>query len=561
MDKTGHRTAPTHRTGAEHLVRCLIENDVDTVFGLPGVHNLPVWEALRTSAVRLINTRHEQAAAYAADGYARSTGRIGVALVTTGPGAANTLAAVGEAGASGTPLLIVATDIPDALRTPGIHRGVLHESRDQRAMFAPVVKDGWTATKADEIVPLLRRACALALSAPQGPVYLGIPADFLRASTPETPGGRPETREPLPGAGVPSGLDRALTILAGARRPLVWAGGGALRAGAHGEVARLADLLGAPVLTTYGARGLLDPGHPWYVGATAHVPEVGRLWDEADVVLAVGSDFDGMMTQNWAMPPPPCLITVNVDAADAGKNYLPDLALTGDAAHVVGLLLERLHGIARAPGERALARSRVRGANDAARATIESEEPQAALLLDALAGLPPDRILVADMCVAGYWVGGFARLPGPRSLAYPVGWGTLGFAFPAALGAAATGRRAIAICGDGGFLFACGELATAAQERLPVTVILVDDGGYGMLRYDQQVGGTPSFGVDLVSPDFVALARSFGVDAHEVTGFGEAFHRSLHAFATADGPNVLVVKATLRPPPNTSPRWYRAPHR
>jgi acetolactate synthase-1/2/3 large subunit len=150
------------------------------------------------------------------------------------------------------------------------------------------------------------------------------------------------------------------------------------------------------------------------------------------------------------------------------------------------------------------------------------------------------------MCIAGYWVAGFHRVPGPRRLAYPMGWGTLGFAFPAALGAAATGTgRAVAVVGDGGFLFACGELATAVQERLPVTVVLVDDGGYGMLRFDQVQAGVPTRGVDLVTPDFVALAAAFGVPAEAVDGFG-------------DGPSLVAVRAALIPPPSTSPRWYRA---
>jgi acetolactate synthase-1/2/3 large subunit len=167
-------------------------------------------------------------------------------------------------------------------------------------------------------------------------------------------------------------------------------------------------------------------------------------------------------------------------------------------------------------------------------------------------------MLLADMCIPGYWVGGFHRVRRARGLAYPVGWGTLGFAFPASLGAAAAGGgRAVAVCGDGGFLFACGELATAAQERLPVTVVLVDDGGYGMLRFDQTHAGHPTSGVDLHTPDFVAMAHAFGVAAVAVDGLGEEFTARLAELVAADGPNVLVVRAAMTPPPTTSPRWYR----
>jgi thiamine pyrophosphate-dependent acetolactate synthase large subunit-like protein len=168
-----------------------------------------------------------------------------------------------------------------------------------------------------------------------------------------------------------------------------------------------------------------------------------------------------------------------------------------------------------------------------------------------------DATVLADMCIAGYWVAAFHRVPGPRRLAYPMGWGTLGFAFPAALGAAVT-RRAVAVVGDGGFLFACGELATAVQERLRLTVVLVDDGGYGMLRFDQMQAGVPTRDVDLVTPDFVALAGAFEVPVEAVDGFGEAFEAALAKSLETDGPSLIAVRAALGPPLSTSPRWYRA---
>jgi len=305
----------------------------------------------------------------------------------------------------------------------------------------------------------------------------------------------------------------------------------------------LARRLSAPVLTTYAARGLLPLDHPCAVHGPAHVPEVGALWDDADLVIAVGTDFDGMSTQNWAMPPPRKLLSVNVSPSD---NYPSDVVLAGDARRVVSALVPLVPE--RPPVDL------VGAVNAAVRRTVSDDEPQAAYLLAALEGV--SATLVADMCVAGYWVGGFHRVSRPRGLAYPVGWGTLGFGFPAALGTAVAGR-AVAVCGDGGFLFACGDLATAAQERLPVTVVVVDDGGYGMLRYDQDVAGHPNTGVDLHTPDFVALAASFGVPAVAVDGFGPAFGARLAEFTAAEGPNLLVVRARLKPPPTTSPRWYR----
>ncbi|HWO60986.1 MAG TPA: thiamine pyrophosphate-binding protein [Umezawaea sp.] len=525
-------------TGARRLLEVLASHGVEVVFGLPGVHNLAVWEALRGSGIRMIGVRHEQTAVYAADGYARATGRVGVAVVTTGPGAANTLGAVGEAMASGSPVVVIATDIPSTLRVSGVHRGVLHETRDQAGMFRSVVKDAWTAPSAESLAAYAHRAVGTALSGAQGPVYLGIPTDFLVA--PAAPAALESVEDgPLPD------LAEAVALIEGARRPVIWAGGGAARSGA--DVGALAVRIGAPVLTTFGARGLLPLDHPYAVNGPAHVPEVGQLWDSADLVIAIGTDFDGMSTQNWAMPQPRRLLAINVDPGEASKNYSADVVLVGDARRVVSALVPALP-----PAVPVV--DLVSGVNAAVRRIVADESPEAAYLLAALEGV--SATLVADMCVAGYWVGGFHRVSRPRGLAYPVGWGTLGFGFPAAVGASVAGR-AVAICGDGGFLFACGDLATVAQERLPVTVVVVDDGGYGMLRYDQEIAGHPSAGVDLHTPDFVALAASFGVPAVAVDGFGPVFGARLAEAVSAEGPNVVVVRARLRPPPTTSPRWYR----
>lgn len=542
-----------NKTGAQHLVDVLTELGADVAFGLPGVHNLPIWEAIAGSGIRLIGVRHEQTAGYAADGYARATGKLGIAVVTTGPGAANTLGAVGEAMASASPVLVLATDIPSTLRRPNTVRGVLHETSDQAAMFASVTKAAITVESPQEIAPAVARAARLAQEPQSGPVYVGIPTDFLRAETER----RSDSglTERFAAVNIDD-LDYARTLLAGAERPVIWAGGGAVRAEAGVAVGDLAEKLAAPVITTFAARGLLPPEHPCVAPIPVHAPEVGALWDEADVVLGVGTDFDGLMTQNWLMPKPPKLIAVNVDPKDAAKNYEPDLTLVGDARDVVSQLGT---GLAPRPGLGELT-SRLRRIDEIVRRRMRADEPQAADFLGTLEEtLPEGAVVVADMCVAGYWAGGYHRVRAPRRFAYPMGWGTLGFGFPASLGAAAGGAvRVVCVSGDGGFLYGCGDLATLAQESLPITVIIVDDGGYGMLRFDQDRAGVPHRGVDLHTPNFVGLARSFGVHADEVKGFGRAFRRLLGEFVRADEPNVLVVRAGLTPPLNTSPRWYRA---
>jgi acetolactate synthase-1/2/3 large subunit len=187
-------------------------------------------------------------------------------------------------------------------------------------------------------------------------------------------------------------------------------------------------------------------------------------------------------------------------------------------------------------------------------------DARALRFLDAVSyALPEDAKVVCDMCIPGYWIAGFYGFHHPRRLQYPMGWGTLGFAFPAALGASLAGSGpTVSISGDGGFLFACGELATMAQERLPFTAVIVDDGGYGMLRYDQELAGDAPYGVDLATPDFAAMAESFGVPAETVEGLDDAFGEGLARHVADPEPSVLVAKAEmLVPPPTTSPNWYR----
>jgi thiamine pyrophosphate-dependent acetolactate synthase large subunit-like protein len=518
-------------TGAQVIVDQLEEAEVEVCFGLPGVHNLPLWDALRESPIRLVGVRHEQAAAYAADGYARASGRLGVALTTTGPGAANTLGAVGEAWASRTPILVIATDIPTTLRRPGVYRGVLHETAGQADMFRPVVTTAAVVSSPDETGKALNRV----LRPTRGPAYLEVPTDLLAAPA---RAGAPAPTTPMPAFRDEPPYD----LIDAAERPLIWAGSGARdRAG---EVRALAERLAAPVLTTYGARGVLPPEHPCQVGMPPHVEPAGRLWDEADLVIAFGSDLDGMNTQNWLQPQPPRVVAVNVDPEDAAKNYAVDAVV--DALDT--------------------ARIRQRDGDVGARTrAVRAEacrqlDTRALRFLDAVSyALPKDANVVCDMCIPGYWIAGFHGFHHPRKLQYPMGWGTLGFAFPAALGASLAGTGpTVSISGDGGFLFACGELATMAQERLPFTAVIVDDGGYGMLRYDQQLAGDAPYGVDLATPDFQALAESFGVRAQTVEGLDDAFGEALARHVGDPEPSVLVARAeALVPPPTTSPNWYR----
>jgi len=528
-------------TGGDALVAALERAGVEVVFGLPGVHNLPAWEALRTSSIRLIGVRHEQTAVYAADGYARATGKVGVALVTTGPGAANTLGATGEAWASRSPVVVIATDIPTTLKRPGIVGGALHEAADQRALFATVTKETFRFTSPGEV----ERAVYAAVEEPRRPVFVEIPTDKLSAAGPSWDVGEfaPELVEEEP-ANVPA----ALELLATTWRPLIWAGGGAIDAGP--EVAELARRLGAPIITTYSARGLVGREDPRAVGLPPHLPAVGELWEEAGVVIAIGSDLDGMNTMNWRLPRPAHLIAINVDPADASKNYVPDVVVEADAAAGARAVAAGLAPTtAEVWADLVTTRRRARGA-------LRGDQPLEIQFLETFARVVPgDVTVVADMCIPGYWLAGMYEPAAPRRFQYPMGWGTLGYAFPAAIGAAAAGPT-LSVSGDGGFLFACGELATAKQEGLPLTALVVDDGGYGMLRFDQRHSGTETYGVDLATPDFTRLADAFGIRTTMVEGLSDDFGKALASHLADPQPTLLVARAALTPPPTTSPRWH-----
>jgi acetolactate synthase-1/2/3 large subunit len=527
-------------TGAEAAARALRDAGVDVAYGLPGAHNLALWPACDAAGVRIVGMRHEQGCAYAADGYARTTGRPGVAFVTTGPGAANTVGAVGEAWASRSPVVVVATDIPSTVRRDGVYRGVLHETVDQHDLFAPITKSRHVVARAEEFAPTLARALHEAVAAPARPVYVQVPCDFLSATAPEYDVG-PATWE-----GTRADVAPLLDAISGAERPMLWVGGGARHAGA--EIDALARKLGAPVVTTYQARGVLAPDHPLLVGAPPHEPEVTALIERADLLLAIGSDLDQMNTMGWRLPFPARRIAINVDADDAVKNVTMDAVVPCDA-RVAGTLADAVP--AREPW------NAVAGLGDAVRARLAAA-PETSDAIEFLehteTALPADAVVFADMCVAGYWLAGHLRVGVSRGLQYPMGWGTLGFALPAAIGAAAARPDAptVAVVGDGGALFALGELSALAEHGSPCTIVVVDDDGYGMLRYGHD---DETIGSDLPAVDFVQAAGAFGIGATALEGFGSNYAKALARAVAAGRPHLLHVRARLLPPVTTTPRW------
>lgn len=535
------------QTGASALTQQLEALGVEVVFGIPGVHNLAIFDALERSPIRTIVVRHEQTAVYAADGYARATGRLGVAVTTTGPGAANTAAAMGEAHASRSPVLHISTQSESRLLEGRSGRFSLHESPHQRELMDAVARWSASASAAEAIPTLVLRGAREAFTGRRGPAFLEIPHDFLSAPV------RWRAQPPLKERGLlpePVAVERALRVLQNAKRPVIWAGGGAVSAGAADLLTKVAETLDAPVVTTYAGKGLLARDHPLLVGFPPHQPEVTKLIQSADAILIVGSDLDGMNTQGWRIPLPRPRVSINTVAEDARRNYASDVVVEADAREALEAILPALSA-RKANGARRVAEAR-KAADAALKEDKEFAEPYR--FVQAISAAVPDgAVVVADMAVAGYWLGGYYTAPQVRSFEYPLGWGTLGFGLPAAVGAAASGRRTLAVVGDAGLLFAVGDLATAVQEKLPLTVLVVNDDGYGMLRFDEEERFKRTFAADLETPDFVKLAEAFGVKARAAKpkDVGDALSWAFKQ----KGPALIEVRARFAPPLTTSPRW------
>ena len=401
---------------------------------------------------------------------------------------------------------------------------------------------------AAEAVEAVARGAAAAMQWPRGPVYVGVPTDLL-----DQPGESLPVASPQRVAPDGTEIRAALALIADAERIVLWVGGGAVQSDAAPEIWRLAVRLGAPVVATWAGRGILPADTPWLIDVPPHEPEITELIAQAELMIAVGTAFDGPNTMNWKLPVPAKLIAINADPIDAVKNYPVSVALVADAREAVRTLAD---GIAprdsdASPVSKLCERVRQRIATD--RDTSDAWEFVSAI--DATVARC-DPIVVNDMAIPGYWAGGYVRSHRPRRMQYPVGWGTLGYALPAAVGASALrDRPVLAICGDGGFMFAVGELAVLRQHNLPVTVLLVDDGGYGMLRFDQTVAGEPHRGVDLARPDFMMLARSFGIECRttDLAGLDDAVTEALRA----NGPRMVLLEHSLHPPISVSTRWPR----
>ena len=537
------------------ILELLGRHGVTRAFGIPGVHNLPFWDADSDTAPRIIGVRHEQAAGYAADGLHRATGQVGAALLTSGPGVANVMAAFGEAFVSGSPVIAFGSEVNAALRSTSGPRGILHEMADQGALFEAFGATARRARTRQEAIASTVLALRDAWGPPALGGYVGIPTDVLGEEWTAAIPHIPRLPAPAPDSHDVTSLAELIRM---SSRVALWLGGGVTASGAEEQARRLARRLGAPVLTSYAGRGLLA-GDPLLVDAPVHEPEVGAVLGAADLLIVVGSSFDGMNTKNWRIDLPPRRAAVTLGAM-IRETVDFDCLISADAALALDALHETLDEMGVREREPWTPVEGIRPALLARLAADPRTAPGTAFVEQLDGAWPLDGAVVCDMAVAGYWYGGYSSQPRPRRLQYPVGWGTLGYAMPAAIGPASVGIPTLAVCGDGGPMFALGELATYAQESLPITLLVVDDGGYGMLRFDQQVFGHPERGVDLLTPDWHSLGAAFGITAETVegvTGIGPALRRAHEANLRGE-PRLVVWRQRLFPPRTTSPRWFES---
>jgi acetolactate synthase-1/2/3 large subunit len=531
----------TSRTGGHLLVECLAAAGVDTIFGVPGIHALALWDGIAAADVRYVGLRTELSAGFAADGYARASRRAGVLFTTTGPGAFVATAALSEARLSHVPLVNVVTQIPSHLI--GLGRGYLHETDNQSSVLASFAKHHELVRSPEELRRAIPDALRHALTAPQGPVVIEVPVDVLTAVTDLAPiDGVPESFPvALP---AEANLAAAARLLAGAANPVLVGGGGLIRSGGAAAFTALAERLDAPALTTCLGKGAIAASHPLSGGSGCYEGAYKDLIEQADVVLAVGTELGAETTAQWTIKFPADLIHVEARPEHVGRSY-PSHGLVGDARPVLEALLARLPETAsRAGAERA------RGVRDRINQGLNTQDHAVEFgLLDAVrSALGPGGIVAWDMTISGYLAASYFDVHEPDTFLYPLGSGTLGYALPAAIGAriARPDVNVLAIHGDGGVLYNIVELATAAQYGVRATLMIVDDRGYGILRMVQDGMFGRRSGVDLHQPDFPALATSLGVAVRECDAATLAQQLS-DSFADP-GPTMVHFPQQLRMP-------------
>lgn len=533
--------------GGGAVFEALVANGVDTIFGIPGVHTLDIYDALLDSPeMNHILARHEQGAGYMADGYARATGRPGVALVVTGPGLTNVSTAVGQSYADSAPVFIIATN--QERRHLDLMVGNLHEMTDQLGFMRPITKWSRRVMEADDLPEMVAQALeALGEGRPR-PVHIEIPIDLLALELEF-----PEIRlaRQTPAAASAQQLQQAAELISSATRVMIFAGGGAATDEAAAPLARLARELGAPVVTSVTGKGAIAADHPYSVGAfgyrwTADNP-AATVMRGSDLAIVVGSGLGVRTTLEGTMPLPSKLIHIDIDPNEVnGGLYPKSVGIVADAADTLERLLEAVEAGAR-PAERWSERD----VSDVRQRIAQPADGRAAGFLPYIAalraGMQRDAILVNDMTMMAYEGVRYFPVYEPRTYMFPRGFGTLGSAMPTAIGAKVgrPDRQVVSISGDGGFQFTMEEIGVAVQHGIAVQMVIFNDGTHSAVKAAQKRTYPGRFvAVDLVNPDYVKIAEAYGIEGVRA-GTPEQLTEALIRTRDKDEPTLIDVPINL----------------
>jgi len=528
-------------TRGQALMQLVHGYGIDTVFGMPGVHTLEYYRGIGDSDMRHVLFRHEQGGGFMADGYARISGKPAVCCVITGPGVTNIATAMGNAFADSQPMLVIASTNGSA--DLGAGRGRLHEITDQRAAIAPLAAFAQTIFDGRSIPGAINRAFETFRAGRPRPCYIELPIDKIAEAAEFATRPSPVAGPPRPDEAT---IERAARVASKARTPVIIAGGGAIDAG--GPLRALAEKMGALVILTIAGKGALPEHHPLNAGSCLTSPHAHKLVEEADVLIAVGTEMSE--TDIWSekdfLAPQGKLIRIDIDPANLSRDYMPEVAVLGDAGASMAMLADALpannDGKRGFGGSRMVADLRKKVMADAMKG---KRAKKLAKVLDATrAAIPEDGWLITDATQIAYFANTYWQTSMPRSYTHPNGYCTLGSAMPSAIGAklGVPARDGVAMAGDAGFLFTVQELATAVDEKVPLPILLWNNDGLGQIKQGMIERDIKPLGVEPGrNPDFLALAKAFGAGAKRPKSLKGITGAIKDAFK-ADGPTLIEVR-------------------
>ncbi len=514
--------------------------DTELVFGIISVHNIPIMDGIaRQGGIRVVMTRGEMGAAHMADGYARRSGKLGVLVSSTGPGAANTVSGLLEASFASTPLLHITGQVPRKFL--GRDTGATHNVRDQLGMLQSVCKASYRIERAEDALRILQQAATEALAAPMGPVSIEIPIDVQKQPIPQSDAGASLALPPMPAR--PRASDADIAQLAervrAARRPMLWVGRGAIDCGA--PLQQLLDR-GFGMASSWAGRGIVPEDHACNLGGLngTGAPEVIAFYESVDLMVVVGSRLRGQETVDQSLALPSQRVQIDLDPAAEGRSYDCAQFVCGDARDVLERLVAALGNYQAEPGYREQFANMKQRARQAFAGTLG---PYAGFAEQLRSQLPRNAVWARDITVANStWGNRLFEVYGPRDAMHPVGAG-IGQGLPLGIGAAfaARGAKTVVLSGDAGFMMNVCELWTAMQEQLDMLLIVMNDAGYGVIKHmqDANFGGRRVYG-DLAPPDFALLAQSAGM-AYRKLGRADGLAEAVAELAGAPGLAILEV--------------------